>query len=275
MSALRLSVIQFTPVFGKTAENLARIRALTVGLQTDIIVLPELCTTGYFFLSRAEVAQVAEPAGGATVQFFRELAARLRAVVVAGFAESDKDKLYNSCLLVTPERQEPWVYRKTHLFYKEQHCFDAGDTGFFIVDDAQRNIRIGPMICYDWRFPESARILTLLGADLIVCPANLITDAWKAVMPARAIENKVYLAVANRAGIEKRGDEELHFKGCSVVYDFNGQELQRAETGDTEILNVRIDPVKTRDKSFNQINDVLKDRQPQHYHQLIRTPPAK
>lgn len=264
-----MSVIQFTPVFGKTEENLARIGALTESLQTDIVVLPELCTTGYFFLSRDEVAQVAESVEGATVKFFRDLAVRLSAVVVAGFAESNGNKLYNACLITVPEKQQVWVYRKIHLFYKEQHCFDVGDSGFFIVDDDRRDIRIGPMVCYDWRFPESARILTLLGADLIVCPANLITEAWKMVMPARAIENKVYLAVANRAGMEKRENEELHFKGCSAVYDFNGRELQRAERGDDEILNVAIDPVKTRDKSFNQINDVLKDRQPQHYHQLV------
>jgi predicted amidohydrolase len=256
-------------VFGKTEENLARIRALTEGLQSDIVVLPELCTTGYFFLSRDEVARVAEPVNGTTVAFFRELAVRLGAIVVAGFAESERNKLYNSCLIIVPGEPEPRVYRKTHLFYKEQLCFDVGDTGFFIVDDPRRDIRIGPMVCYDWRFPESARILMLLGADLIVCPANLITDAWKMVMPARAIENKVYLAVANRGGIEKRENEKLHFKGCSVVYDFNGQELQRADTRDTQILNVSIDPVKTRDKSFNKINDVIKDRQPQHYHQLV------
>lgn len=270
MNSLRLSVVQFVPEFKKIAENLDRIGNLLDGLQADIIVLPELCTTGYFFLSRKEIAQVAEPASGATGEFFKELALRQSAIIFAGFAERDEDRIYNSCLAAIPGDNEPRVYRKTHLFYKERYCFDAGDTGFFVIDDAERDIRIGPMVCYDWRFPESARILTLLGADLIVCPSNLITDAWQMVMPARAIENKVYLAIANRTGKEKRNNEELHFKGNSAIYDYNGRQLDRAGPSNEVILNAVIYPEKTRDKSFNSINDVLKDRQPHHYHQLVK-----
>ena len=112
-------------------------------------------------------------------------------------------------------------------------------------------------------------ILTLLGADLIVCPSNLVTDAWQLVMPARAIENKVYLAVANRAGTENRSGEELLFKGSSAIYGYNGQELQKAGPQGDEILEAEIFPAKTRDKSFNAINDVLKDRQPRHYQPLV------
>lgn len=272
MNSLKLAIVQFTPEFGEKEENLSRIRNLTDGIKADIIVLPELCTTGYFFLSREEVAKLAEPASGPTRAFFRDMAKRHNAIVVAGFAERDNDNLYNSCLIEIPEDRDLHVYRKTHLFYKELYCFNPGDTGFFVIDDKKRDIRIGPMICYDWRFPESARVLALLGADLIVCPSNLVTDAWRLVMPARAIENKVYVAVANRAGTEKREDEELLFKGNSTIYCYNGQELQRAATTGDEILQVEIYPQKTRDKSFNPINDVLKDRQPHHYEPLIRKP---
>ena len=270
MNSLKLSVVQFVPELKKIAQNLDRIGNLLDGLQTDIIVLPELCTTGYFFLSRKEIAQFAEPVSSATGEFFKDLAWRQNAIIFAGFAERHQDRLYNSCLAAIPGEQELRVYRKTHLFYKEKYCFDVGDTGFFVIDDAERDIRIGPMICYDWRFPESARILALLGADLIVCPSNLITDAWQMVMPARAIENKVYLAVANRAGKEKRNAEELFFKGNSVIYDYNGCQLERAGQTNEVILNTVIYPEQTRDKSFNPINDVLKDRQPHHYGPLIK-----
>jgi len=270
MKSLKLAVVQFTPELGKKTENLNRIENLTERLKADIIVFPELCTTGYYFLSREEVEAVAEPAAGPTGAFFQDMARKHNAIVVAGFAERDDNQLFISCLIAVPENQNPKVYRKTHLFYKEQLCFDPGNTGFFVVEDTYRDIRIGPMICYDWRFPESARILTLLGADLIVCPSNLVTDLWNVVMPARAIENKVYVAISNRAGTEKKGDEELQFKGSSVIYDYTGVELCRAGPLDDEILKAEIYPCETRDKSFNPINDILRDRQPQHYEALVK-----
>lgn len=270
MRSLQLAVVQFTPVFREKEINFSRMRALTDEIDADIIVFPELCTTGYFFSTREEVSEIAEPANGPARTFFKELADRKNAVVAAGFAEREGDRLYNSCLVVRPGGAGTRVYRKTHLFYKETLCFDAGDTGFFVVDDVERGVRIGPMVCYDWRFPESARVLTLLGADVIVCPSNLVTDAWRIVMPTRAIENKVYVAVANRAGEETRGDETLIFKGASAVYGYNGKTLCSAGPSDDAVLKAEIFPSKTRNKSFNPINDVLRDRQPRHYGPLVR-----
>jgi len=270
MKPLKLAVVQFTPEFGEKKKNFCRMQELVEDVTADIIVFPELCTTGYFFLSREEVAKAAEPVAGPSSKFFQGMARNKNAVVVAGFAERHQKNLYNACLVAVPETKNPYVYRKTHLFYKENVCFDPGDTGFFVVEDKKRDVCIGPMVCYDWRFPESARVLTLLGADLIVCPANLITEAWRRVMPARAIENNVYLAVANRAGLEKRKGEELRFKGNSAIYDFSGQEIKKAGEEKDEVLLAEIYPSKTRDKSFNPFNDVLTDRQPQHYTPLTR-----
>jgi predicted amidohydrolase len=269
MNSITVAVVQFDPRLGAKDENLRRMEALTFGTRADIIVFPELSTTGYFFASRDEVAAVAEEASGATAEFFRVLAKRRNAVVAAGFAEADRGRLFNSCLVVVPEQENVFIYRKTHLFYKERQCFDAGDTGFFVVPDARRDVRIGPMVCYDWRFPESARVLALLGADLIVCPANLVTEAWHRVMPARAIENKVYLAVANRVGTESRDGEELVFKGRSAIYDWNGNTLQQAGARGDAVITADIRPAETRDKSFNPINDVLRDRRPEHYGPIV------
>ncbi len=270
MKPLTLAVVQFTPRFGEKEKNFSRMQDLVAGITADIIVFPELCTTGYFFISREEVAEVAEIGSGQSSQFFREMAQKKNAVVVAGFAERHKKNFYNACLIVVPEAKSPYVYRKTHLFYKEKNSFDPGNSGFFVVKDQQRDVAIGPMICYDWRFPESARVLTLMGADLIVCPSNLITDVWRRVMPARAIENNVYLAVANRVGLEKRKGEVLKFKGNSAIYDYNGRQLKKAGKKKDEVLLAEIYPAKTRDKSFNPINDVLSDRQPQHYTALTK-----
>jgi predicted amidohydrolase len=268
MDPLKLAVVQFNPQLRKVDDNLACITDLTEDLDVDIIVLPELSTSGYFFISRNEVAKIAEPADGRTGKFFKDMARRLQAIVVAGFAESSDDKLFNSCLLALPEKDELHIYRKTHLFYKEADCFDVGDTGFFVVEDPHRDVRIGPMICYDWRFPEASRILTLLGADLIVCPSDLVTDVWRVAMPGRAVENKVYIAVANRTGTEKRRDETLTFTGKSAIYGFNGKELASAGPDENTVIQAEINPSQTRDKSFNPFNDILGDRQPQFYSRL-------
>lgn len=267
--SLRLATVQFTPLFGRRDRNLAAIERLLEPVSADVIVLPELCTTGYFFTSREEVAAVAEGRDGATAAFFTRLARRKSAVVVAGMAERDGERLYNSALMVWPEAPEPVVYRKTHLFYREKECFDPGDTGFFVLPDTGRDLRIGTMVCYDWRFPEACRTLALLGADLVACPANLVTEAWRPVMPVRALENKVYLAVANRAGAERRDDETLHFKGASAVYGPDGEvRCQAGAKGDT-VIECRVHPAAARDKSFNPYNDLWQDRRPQFYGPLF------
>lgn len=269
MQSLTVAVVQFEPRMGQKQGNLETIHRLTLQLKADIIVLPELCTSGYFFTSRSEVEKIAEPADtGPSAEFFRDLAIRCNAVVIAGFAEQDHGRLFNSCLIQVPEEPLAKIYRKTHLFYKERFCFDRGDTGFFVVRDKLRDVRIGPMICYDWRFPEAARVLTLMGSDIIVCPSNLVTDVWGVVMPARAVENKVYVAVSNRVGSETRDAEKLLFKGNSAVYSYNGRELAKAGPDTEEIVQAEIFPAKTRDKSFNPLNDILTDRQPGYYQRL-------
>jgi len=265
----KLALVQFCPELGRKDANYISMRRLTDDIDADIIVFPELCTTGYFFLSRDEVFEVAETVSGESSTFFADMAREHQAVVVAGFAEKDGDRVYNSCLIVVPEEIRPRVYRKTHLFYREQQCFDKGNTGFFVVNDPRRDVRIGPMICYDWRFPETTRILTLLGADIIVCPSDLVTDIWRRVLPGRAIENKVYIGVANRIGTETRDDETLLFTGRSAIYDFNGNEIHSAGPENEMVLEVEISPELTRDKSFNPFNDMLGDRQPQHYKSLL------
>jgi predicted amidohydrolase len=242
--------------------------AMVSDIDADVIVYPELCTSGYLFESRDELDLLAEEADGHSFQFLRQLADDHQAVIVAGFAEKADAAFYNSCLIVIPGEDKPVVYRKTHLFYKESLFFEPGDSGFFVVPIVSMDVTVGPMVCYDWRFPESARILTLLGADIIACPANLVTEAWKVVMPARALENHVYLAVANRAGRETRGQDQLVFKGESTIYDFNGRALRSAGRTEDSVLTATIYPERTRDKSFNPFNHILKDRKPHHYSTL-------
>ncbi|MCS6807906.1 MAG: nitrilase-related carbon-nitrogen hydrolase [Bacteroidota bacterium] len=263
---MKLSIVQFTPVFGDTQENCRRLRSYAEQIDADIIVFPELCTTGYFFQSKEEARLYAEARDGASLDCFRSIAEEHNAMVIGGFVESSDERTYNAAAIVMPG-QPLYVYRKTHLFYKERYCFDEGDTGFFVVSHHRCDARVGTMICYDWRFPESARVLALKGADVIACPSNLITNVWHIAMPARALENKVYVAVPNRAGSEQRGSqgEQVRFTGCSVIYDYYGAVMAQASDEDDEILTVEIHPEATRDKSFNPLNDIFRDRRPAIY----------
>jgi len=266
---VKLSIVQFTPVFGDKQHNLDQISKLLDGNDADIIVLPELCTTGYSFLTRQEALDAAEDAAGESIGFLKELAVEMKAMIIAGFAEKDGAKAYNSALAVLPDGSLR-VYRKTHLFFKETLCFEPGNSGFFIVDHPFVDCRVGIMVCNDWRYPEAARSLALMGADAIACPSNLVTTLWGVGMPARALENKVYLAVTNRCGTETRtledgSEQNLTFNGGSVIYDYNGSPMVQAGKDEDRVLTVEIVPTATRDKSFNAYNDLFKDRRTDLY----------
>jgi predicted amidohydrolase len=266
---LNISLIQFTPEFGNPTYNLQQIAGLLQGIETDVIVLPELCTTGYSFLSKEEALGAAEGPDGQSGKFFKQLAEEHKAMVIAGFAEKSGDKAYNSALVALPGG-ETKVYRKTHLFFREKQCFEEGNSGFFVVQHPLMDCKVGVMICNDWRYPEAARSLALLGADMIACPSNLVTDVWRIGMPARALENKVFVAVANRCGTETRQLEDgstqsLTFTGGSVLYNFTGEVIEQADKTADSVITLQIDPLLTRNKSFNAFNDLLKDRRPEFY----------
>ncbi len=266
MLKLRVAVVQFTPVFGDPRRNVATmLTLLDAARSAHVVIFPELATTGYFFQTRQEVAALAEPADGPTLERLQREARWRQQVLVVGFPEQANNRLYNSAAIVLPGSEQCVVYRKTHLFYKEKLCFDPGDTGFFVVHIPALDLRLGVMICYDWRFPEAARTLALQGADLIACPSNLVTTAWEMVMPVRALENKVYLAVANRTGVEERNGERLVFRGKSAVYSYNGSVLCQANAEETTVLIAEIEPEQTRTKAFDPFDDIFADRRPEHY----------
>lgn len=262
---LSVALVQCAPALGKLEENCAFISETLGSTEADVIVFPELCTTGYFFTSSESLKPFALDLQSEVVRGFHNTAKEKNSIVVIGFAERDKSALYNSAMILLPNEEMPLVYRKTHLFYKEYLCFEPGNTGFFVVGSKEKDVKIGTMICYDWRFPESARTLALLGADLIACPSNLVTGVWHIAMPCRALENKVYVAVANRYGTEKNNDEELLFKGESALWSYNGTIIKKADIDGDCILKSTIDPEKTRDKSFNSVNNIFKDRRKEMY----------
>ncbi|MBU1356463.1 MAG: acyltransferase [Candidatus Edwardsbacteria bacterium] len=264
---MKIGFAQFNPAFGQVDKNLSRIERLIGRRQADLLVLPELCTTGYNFISKKEVRVLSETTRGKTVNYFKEISKRTKINIVAGFAEKEGSKIYNSAVLVRPSGKID-VYRKTHLFGNEKKYFSPGNTGFKVFSVGQ--VKIGMMICFDWIFPEAARSLALQGAQVICHPANLVLPYCPDSMPVRALENRVFTVTANRIGRESRGGNDLKFIGQSVIAGPNARVLSRAPADKETVSIVDIDPAMADNKRITPVNDLFKDRRPAFYKRIIR-----
>lgn len=260
----RVSVLQFEPQFLDTKGNLERITALLRDLETDLIVLPELCTSGYLFGSRDEAEAASESLPSGTIfQAFNALAWDRQCSIVYGFAERAGDVLYNSCALVNPDGSH-YLYRKAHLFDREKLFFTPGDTGFGVFP-AKNGVRIGMMICFDWQFPEAARTLALKGAQIICHPANLVLPWCQQSMILRSLENRVFSVTANRTGTETKSGASLQFTGQSQILGTKGEILIRLDDSETAVHTCTLDPELALIKSITARNDAFQDRRPDLY----------
>jgi len=265
---LTVGYLQFAPTYLSVRRNLDAVEAHLGDVEADLLVLPELFTSGYFFQSADDLDAVAEPVpGGVTTARMKRWAKESNTHLVAGLPEREDDAIYNSSILVTPKGSVE-TYRKNHLFYEETRLFEPGDLGYpvFEVETPEgTTYRLGMMVCFDWYFPEAARSLALNGADVIAHPSNLVLPHCPDSMPVRARENHVFTITANRTGSESKGEETLTFIGTSEICGTDGEILARADrTGDT-LATVEIDPHAARDRKINRYNDVFGDRRPDTY----------
>lgn len=269
---VRIGFAQTRPIFGERTANLegAR-RLLDSAVAFDLLVLPELFSTGYLFLSRDEVDAAAEDADGPTVAFLRDAARHRGAWICAGFVERAGDARYNASALAGPGG-ELHVYRKVHLFDRETEVFDPGDRPFRAIPVRAGGVdfRVGMMICFDWLFPESARCLALDGADVLLHPSNLVLPFCQDAMPTRCLENRVFAVTANRSGEDVRGVERLAFTGASQITGPRGDVLVRAASAGECVEVVTIDPGRARDKRVTTRNDLLGSRRPDLYGDLAK-----
>lgn len=269
---MKVGFVQLDCRFGEVERNTEKAIAFISGQKADLWVLPELFHCGYQFVSKKEVAELAEPVPtGPTVQRLIKAARENETHLVAGMAEKSGERFYNASILVGP-KGVVGLYRKVHLFYEEKRWFRPGDLPFQVHSigyrpevGGRRQARVGMMVCFDWIFPESARTLALLGADIICHPSNLVLPYCPDAMVTRCIENRVFAITANRVGSESRNKETLTFIGRSQVVDPKGKILHRASDKDEEANVVEIDPATARNKSLNRFNDLLKDRREKLY----------
>lgn len=268
----RIACCQLAPEFGDVAGNTARaaaaiVQAVEGGAQ--IVVLPELVSTGYVFADADEARSLAEPSDGATVTGWRELAEAHDVVIVAGFCELGADgRIYNSAAVLVPGAA-PVVHRKTHLWDRERLVFTAGSDVPPLVPTSHGVI--APLICYELEFPEWVRIPALAGADLLCAPVNwpdLPRPAGERPgevirVQADASINRVAIAVCDRAGTERGVD----WTSASLIVDADGWPLAMADFAAPSVTTIYadVDLLESRRKALAGLSDAFADRRPELY----------
>lgn len=265
---MKVGFAQFCPVFGNKEKNLKKIAQMIRDAEADLLVFPELCTTGYLFKDKEELLSLAEPLSHSpTVGFLKDMAGDRSMSLVWGMAETDNDRVYNTSVLVTSQG-EVGCYRKTHLFDQEKFLFAPGEKEPDII--GHKGTKIGMMICFDWIFPEVCRVLALKGAQIICHPSNLVLSYCQPAMVTRCVENRVFAITANRTGTEQRDDRKLTFTGRSQILGPEGEILASASTDKDEVKVVEISPGRAEDKMATEHNHLFKDRKTNLYREICR-----
>jgi predicted amidohydrolase len=268
---MKLALWQSLGIAGDVAANLealGRIAQRAHAAGAALLLCPE-CWLGGYNIGET-VAQVAEPADGAAA---RQIAAIARAhdlAIAYGYAErASEGRIFNSVQVIGPTGLPLAHYRKSHLFGAQERASYQPGPGF-VTPFQFAGLRIGLLICYDVEYPESVRTLTLMGADLVLVPTAL-TDEYARVpdviIPARSLENQIFVAYCNRAGVENG----MPFLGRSCVTGPDGHPLAMVENGEA-LFYADIDPA-LRSASAVQY-PYQTDRRPELYG-LVSQPRAR
>jgi predicted amidohydrolase len=270
---MRISIYQGPAEAGTVARNLDLLKARAseaASVGARLLICPEMFLTGYN-IGPATAARLAEASDGRSLARAARIAQDFGIALLFGYPERGSDgAIYNTVSLIDRFGATLASYRKCHLFGElDRTMFCAGSGPSEAVE--LEGVRIGLLICYDVEFPETVRLLSLQGVDLVAVPTALMEPfevVARTLVPARAVENQIYLAYANRCGRE--GD--VRYCGLSCVVGPDGTELVRAGRGedlvfaDLDLDRLRAD--RTR-------SPYLSDRRPELYAPLadaVRAP---
>jgi N-carbamoylputrescine amidase len=273
----------------ETAERLVREAA---GRGAQIVLLQELFQTPYFCITQdPRHIDLARPSkDDPAVARFRRLAAELGVVVPVSFFERAGQAFFNSVAVIDADGSVLGVYRKSHIpdavGYQEKFYFSPGDTGFQVWDT--RYGRVGVGICWDQWFPESARCMALMGAEVVLYPTAIGSDpplpagdsreAWQLAQRGHAVANSIPVVAANRVGLETApvrapgeaggGDEiGIRFYGSSFIAGPDGSLLAAASRDREEVITatVDLDALRRRREEWA----FFRDRRPELYRPLL------
>lgn len=278
-SLVRVATVQFEPIIADKEHNLKRSEELIREAAQNgakLVILPELCNTGYVLNSRAEAFALSEPVpGGPTSDLWGGLAKELNLFIAAGITEREGVKLFNSEALYGPSGHIG-TFRKLHLWYEEKLFFEPGDKGMPVFHTEIG--RIAMCICYDMWFPEVFRLAAVQGADIVAVATNWVPIPGQRegekpmainLAMANAHCNGIFIACADRIGVE-RGQP---FVGSSVIVNPAGWPIAGPAPMESEaILYADCNLVEARRaKSWSDLNVVLRDRRTDLYDTMLGT----
>ena len=269
----------------KKAEHFVR-EAASAGAQ--MILLPELFETKYFCQERSYdyYNMATESYENPAVCHFKEICKELKLVMPISFYERSGNTTFNSIAIIDADGEILGIYRKTHIpddhYYQEKFYFSPGDTGFKVWDTAYGKLGVG--ICWDQWFPESARCMALMGAEILMYPTAIgsepILDCdsmphWRRVMQGHSAANIVPLVAANRIGTEAvtpteaNGGQEssLSFYGSSFITDETGALHAQADRNTQGFILYETDLDSVRDMRLSW--GLFRDRRPEHYSPIM------
>jgi N-carbamoylputrescine amidase len=273
-NSFKLGIAQFA-MDEEPARNIARAcdwvrRAHALGAQ--VVLLPELFSTHYFPREKdARFFELAHPLNDdPAVQALSAIAEELQVVIPVSFFERDGANYYNSLVMIDANGKQLGLYRKSHIpdgsGYDEKFYFSPGDTGFRVFQTRYAALGVG--ICWDQWFPEAARCMALLGAEVLLYPTAIGSEPetqrdtaapWRRAMVGHAVSNTMPVAAANRVGNE--GGQI--FYGSSFITDHWGEIIADLDRHEEGVLVHTIDVARAR--AEREWMGLLRDRQPALY----------
>ncbi len=255
-----------------------------------VTVLQELFETPYFCIGTdpSHRGLATALADNPAVRAMQDLARRLRMVIPVSFYERDGNKRFNTLAVIDADGSLLGCYRKSHIpdfpAYEEAYYFDPGDTGFRVWDT--RYARLGAAVCWDQWFPEAARAMSLMGAELLVYPTAIGRPVeaspyefpnslphWQRTMQGHAAANMVIVAAANRVGVERGGGFSTAFYGGSFIADETGRKVAELGEADGEVAVHDFD--LDRIAEFRKGWGVFRTRRPDLYGPLTTQRPPE
>ncbi|MCX9148414.1 N-carbamoylputrescine amidase [Erythrobacter sp. WG] len=285
MTAITVAALQLALSHQDEAANIAAVAALVeeaAAKGAQLILPPELFSGEYFCREEDEALfALARPtAEHPSVIAMRELAARLKVTIPTSFFERDGHHYYNTLAMIGPNGQIMGTYRKSHIpdgpGYEEKYYFRPGNDGFKVWDVAGEGgaiVKVGVGICWDQWYPEAARVMALLGAEVLLYPtaigsepydADLDTSRmWRRAMLGHAVSNCMPVVASNRIGHEGPAERAQSFYGHSFICDEWGDYLALYGKEETGVLLARLDLARAARHRAGM--GFFRDRRPQLY----------
>lgn len=290
MSKVKVAAIQMSCAEERD-ENISKAEYMVRQAAAEgakVILLPELFETPYFCQQRNyEFYYYAEATeDNPAIKKFMQVARETGTVIPVSFYEKYGNTFFNSIAMIDSDGSLMGVYRKSHIpddhFYQEKFYFTPGDTGFKVWKTRYGNIGVG--ICWDQWFPEAARCMALMGADMLLYPTAIGSEPilecdsmphWRRAMQGHSASNLIPVIAANRIGTEEvipsednqYQESSLTFYGSSFITDATGEIMAEADRENEMIITSVIDTEANRE--FRQSWGVFRDRRPELYGRII------